>query len=316
MKIGIIGCGYVGSTVAYAVLFKKAATEIVLIDKNHKRALAEAADISHATPFSHAIDIYAGDYSDLKGAELVIIAAGVNQKPGETRLQLLGRNEAVLRQILPPLLENAPEAMILMTTNPVDVMTHLAAKLAEELGYNGHLVFGSGTTLDTARFRSLLSAKLGVAPQHVHGYVIGEHGDSEVLTWSIVDIGGLHLDDFVAAQKLTFTDADKEQIDEQVRRAAYVIIEGKGATYYGIGAAVANIVDVVAHGQKAILTICKPLKEVEGIADVTLSMPHLIHGKKRMMPLPLKLSQEERKALKQSASIIKKFLDDFKNGAS
>jgi len=312
MKIGIVGCGFVGATIAYAILFRKAATEIVLIDKNEKRARAEAADISHATPFSHAVNIYAGDYNDLKGAGMVIIAAGVNQKPGETRLQLLGRNEAILKQIMPAILENAPEALILMTTNPVDVMTHLAAKMAEKLGYNGNLVFGSGTTLDTARFRSLLSSKLGVAPQHVHGYVIGEHGDSEVLTWSIVDIGGLPLQDFVKAQRITFTDQDKAWIDENVRKAAYAIIEGKGATYYGIGAAVANIVDVIAHDQKAILTICKPMPEVQGIADVTLSMPHLIHGKKRMMPLPLKLDKQECQLLKKSASIIKQFLDDFK----
>ncbi len=312
MKIGIVGCGFVGATIAYAILFKKAATEIVLIDKNHKRALAEAADISHATPFAHAIHIYAGDYSDLKGAEMVIIAAGVNQKPGETRLQLLGRNEAILRQIMPSILEFAPEALILMTTNPVDVMTHLAAKIAEKLGYNGSLVFGSGTTLDTARFRSLLSARLNVAPQHVHGYVIGEHGDSEVLTWSLVDIGGLPLNDFVKAQNLTFTSKDRQQIDEQVRKAAYTIIEGKGATYYGIGAAVANIVDVIAHGQKAILTICKPLAEVEGVNDVTLSMPHLIFGKNRMQALPLNLNAEERQALRASAQIIKTFLEDFK----
>ena len=311
MKIGIVGCGYVGATIAYAVLFRKAATEIVLIDKNKQRAIAEASDISHATPFSHAISVYAGDYSDLNGAEMVIIAAGVNQKPGETRLQLLERNESILRQIMPSILENAPDALILMTTNPVDVMTHLAAKMADELGYTGNLVFGSGTTLDTARFRSLLSKKLGVAPQHVHGYVIGEHGDSEVLTWSIVDIGGLALNEFVKSQNIVFSEKDKAQIDEQVRRAAYAIIEGKGATYYGIGAAVANIVDVIAHDQKAILTICKPLVEVESIHDVTLSMPHLIDGRKRMRSLPLKLDATERRALKNSAKIIKEFLNEF-----
>jgi L-lactate dehydrogenase len=305
MKIGIVGSGFVGATIAYAVLLRKAATEIVLIDINTSRAAAEAADISHAVPFSHPCKVYAGDYAALKDSGVIVITAGVNQKPGETRLQLVDRNARVIEDIIPRILEYAPNTKILMTTNPVDVMTHIAYLSARNAGNLQAQVFGSGTTLDTARFRSLLSNVLGVDPQHVHGYVIGEHGDSEVLTWSIVDIGGLPLNDFVRVRDIKFGKSVREQIDKEVRQAAYTIIEGKGATYYGIGVAVANIVDVIAHKQRAILTICSPLTEIGGIKDVTVSMPHLLSDGEVVTMLPLNLNKREMKALSDSAGVVR-----------
>ncbi len=312
MKIGIVGTGLVGSTIAFSVLMRKAATSIVMIDVNKKRAAAEAADISHAVPFTHPATVTSGDYDDLAGAGVVIVAAGVNQKPGESRLQLLGRNGDILRQIVPRIMQFAPEAMILVTTNPVDVMTHLTAEYAQEMGYSSHRIIGTGTTLDTARFRSLLGNQLGVDPQHVHAYVIGEHGDSEVLTWSIVDIGGLSLEDFIASRKIRFDADTRNSIDEQVRYAAYSIIEGKGATYYGIGAAVARIVDVIAHNQRSILTICRPTSEIPGMSSVTVSLPHLVGPGNIIAPLPLKLDNTENEALLKSAGIIREMIEKLK----
>jgi L-lactate dehydrogenase len=305
MKIGIIGAGFVGSTIAYATLLRKAATEIVLIDIDRSRAAAESADISHAIPFSHPAKVYSGDYSDLKNCEIIIITAGVNQKKGETRIDLINRNAGIIEEIIPKIVNVMPETKILVTTNPVDVITHLVNLCVQRAGADKIQVFGSGTTLDTARFRSLLSNILGVDPHHVHGYVIGEHGDSEVLTWSIIDIAGLPLGDFIKARQIRFDDKMRQKIDTQVRQAAYSIIEGKGATYYGIGAAVAHIIDIIAHRQRTILTICSPLIKIAGINNITLSMPHLISNGKIVASLPLHLDKTETEALHRSAEIIK-----------
>src|SRR5512147_3036457 len=258
MKIGIVGCGMVGSTSAYALVMSGVGREIVLVDLNHARAEAEANDIHHAVPFAHPLTVRAGDYPDLAGAQVVVIAGGVAQKPGETRLQLLQRNAEVFRQIVPSVLRHAPEAVLLVVSNPVDIMTHLAADFAAEFGVPASRVIGSGTTLDTARFRALLGRHYGVDPHHVHAYVVGEHGDSEVLAWSQATIAGLNLDEIAKVRPghLGLTRAQRQEIEENVRRAAYHIIAGKGATYYGIGSAVARIVDVLLHDQRAILTIC------------------------------------------------------------
>lgn len=311
MKVGIVGSGFVGATAAYAIVMRGVATDVVLVDVNKKRAQAEAADILHAVPFVHPVEVAAGEYADLAGAGIVIITAGVAQKPGETRLQLMERNASILRQIIPQVLAHAPEALLVITTNPVDVMTHLATQIAAEHGIPARRVMGSGTTLDTARFRALLGAHLGVDPQHVHGYVIGEHGDSEVLTWSIVDIGGSPLDDFAHLRNVALDEAIRAQIDDEVRHAAYTIIEGKGATYYGIGAALARIVDAIAHDHRAILTICSLMPEVAGVRDVTVSLPHLVGGAGVMEALPLKLSARETSALRRSAQIIRAAIDEL-----
>jgi L-lactate dehydrogenase len=286
-----------------------------MIDANQDRAVSEAADIQHAVPFIQATDVYAGTYEDLSGSKVVIIAAGAAQKPGETRLMLLERNSVILQKIISNILKYAPDAILLIATNPVDVITHLCAKIAAEYGLPSSKVIGSGTTLDTARLRALLGRHLGVDPQHVHGYVIGEHGDSEVLAWSSVGIGSVPLEDFVKFRGVEFNEKIKNEIDASVRNAAYKIIAGKGSTYYGIGAAMARLVDVIARDNRAILTVSTPIENIEGIKNVTLSLPHLISGEGDLGVIPVKLNQFEKEALKNSAQIIRNKISEFENKA-
>jgi len=311
MKIGIVGCGMVGSTSAYALVMSGVGREIVLVDLNHARAEAEASDISHAIPFAHPLTVRAGDYADLVGARVVVIAGGVAQKPGETRLQLLQRNAAVFRQIVPAVLRHAPEAVMLVVSNPVDIMTHLAAHFAAEFGVPPTRVIGSGTTLDTARFRTLLGRHFDVDSQHVHAYVLGEHGDSEVLAWSQATIAGLNLDEFAKVHGKPLTEPERKQIDEMVRRAAYFIIAGKGATYYGIGSAVARIVDALLHDQRAILTICSRITGVPDLEGVTLALPHLVGGEGALATIPLPLDAAEQEALRRSAGILREAIQSL-----
>jgi L-lactate dehydrogenase len=309
MKIGIIGSGLVGSTAAYAMVMKGIGREIILVDKNEARAQAEADDILHAIPFSHPLRVAAGDYPDLADSRAVIITAGVGQRPGETRLQLLERNVTVFQEVVPQILTHAPAATLVVATNPVDVMTHLTAHYAAELGVPSSRVIGSGTTLDTARFRTLLASHFGVDPHHVHGYVVGEHGDSEVLTWSLVTIGGTTLENFCRLRDICLDEEVKQAIDHKVRRAAYNIIAGKGATYYGIGSALARIVDVILRDQRAILTVCTPMAEMTGVSDVTASLPHLIGGEGILATLPLPLDEAEAAALRVSVQAIREAID-------
>lgn len=318
MKIGIIGAGLVGSTAAYAMIMRGVGREIVLIDRNTARASAEADDLFHAVPFASQLNVHDGDYPDLKGARVVVLTAGTNQKPGETRLQLLGRNAAIFRDIVPRVLEHAPDAVLVVATNPVDIMTHLSAQIAAEHGLPEGRVLGSGTTLDTARFRVLLGHELGVDSSHVHAYVVGEHGDSEVLTWSLVTVGGIPLKDFCREIGTSFCEDDHARIDEQVRRAAYHIIEGKGATYYGIGSALARIVDVILRDQRAILTVCAPVAEVARVKNVTLALPHLLGGQGILdvFPLPLTLNADERAQLHNSAGVIRRAIDELEAGTA
>jgi L-lactate dehydrogenase len=208
-------------------------------------------------------------------------------------------------------LQHAPEAVLLVVTNPVDIMTHLAAHFAARFGVAGTRVLGSGTTLDTARFRALLGRHFGVDPQHVHAYVIGEHGDSEILAWSQATIAGLSVDEFVKVRGTSLPEAERQRIDENVRRAAYHIIAGKGATYYGIGSAVAHIVDVLLHDQRAILTICSPIAGVPDCQDVTLSLPHLVGGEGALGTIPLPLDAAEREGLRRSAGIVREALESL-----
>jgi L-lactate dehydrogenase len=311
MKVGIVGSGFVGSTAGYALVMSGVGREIVLVDKNTARAEAEADDIRHAVPFAHPLDVRAAGYEGLKGCRAVVICAGVGQKPGETRLDLLRRNAAVFADVIPQVVKQAPEAVIIVASNPVDVMTHLAAKYAASCGVPAGRVLGSGTTLDTARFRTLLAAYCGVDPHHVHANVIGEHGDSEVLTWSLATIGGMPLPAFAKLRGITQADEVRQDIDTKVRRAAYTIIGGKGATYYGVGAALAHILDVVLHDQRAILTVCTPSDEVVGVRDVTVSLPRLVGGQGVLETFPLPLSPLETNQLRDSAAVIRQALDEL-----
>lgn len=305
MKIGVIGAGLVGSTAAYALIMRGVGREIVLVDLDAARAGAEADDLYHAVPFAHQLTVSAGDYAQLAGCRLVVIAAGVSQQPGETRLQLLGRNAEVFRQVIPNILKYAPEAILLVATNPVDVMTHLAAHFAGQLGLPSSRVIGSGTTLDTARFRALLGRHLQIDPQHVHAYVLGEHGDSEVLAWSLVTAASLPLDDFCRDAGIQLGPEEREAIDAGVRRAAYSIIEGKGATYYGIGSAIARICEVILRDQRALLTVCTPLDDLLGVRNVTVAMPNLLGGAGVIRTLSQPLTPPEQEGLRHSASLVR-----------
>ncbi len=313
MKVGIVGSGFVGSTAAYAMVMKGIGREIVMVDINQKRAAAEADDIFHAVPFAHPLNIRSGDYAEIAGSRVVIVAAGANQRPGETRMELLKRNADVFRDVIPKIIQHAGDAVLLIATNPVDITTHLAGQFAVACGVPLHRVIGSGTMLDTARFRTLLGRHFGVDSQHVHGYVIGEHGDSEVLTWSHVTIAGLSVDEFGEVRGTTLDKVARGEIDDQVRRAAYRIIEGKAATYYGIGAALARIVDAVLHDQRAILTTCARIENIAGIRDVTISMPHLVSGSGVLASIPLSLSELENAQLKKSAGIIQDAIESLGN---
>ncbi len=312
MKTGIVGSGFVGATAAYALVMRGVGRRVVLVDQNRARAEAEADDILHAVPFAHPLEVSAGEYADLVGCRVVIVSAGVGQKPGETRLQLLGRNAQVFKQVIPSVLKYAPDAVLLIATNPVDIMTHIAARYAGDLGVPSSRVIGSGTTLDTARLRALIGRRLNVDSQHIHAYVLGEHGDSEVLPWSLVTVGGIPLEEFCNGREISICPDDYAAIDERVRRAAYHIIEGKGATYYGIGSAIARIVEVILQDERSILTISTPTKDVVGVKNVTVSLPNLVGGEGVIQTFFPSLNEKETAALRASAQLVRSVIDELK----
>ncbi len=311
MKTGIVGSGFVGATAAYALVMRGVGRRVVLVDQNRARAEAEADDILHAVPFAHPLEVSAGEYADLAGCRVVIVSAGVGQKPGETRLQLLGRNAQVFGQVIPNVLKYAPDAVLLIATNPVDIMTHIATRYAGELGVSSSRVIGSGTTLDTARLRALIGRHLNVDPQHIHAYVLGEHGDSEVLPWSLVTVGGIPLEEFCTGREVSICPEDYAAIDEKVRRAAYHIIEGKGATYYGIGSAIARIVEVILQDERSILTVCTSTEDIAGVKNVTVSLPNLVGGEGIIQTFLPSLNESETTALRASAQLVRSVIDEL-----
>jgi L-lactate dehydrogenase len=314
MKVGIVGVGAVGATTAYALVMRGVGSEIVLVDLDHKRATAEAQDISHAVPFAHPARVSAGGYPDLVGCRVVVIAAGTARKPGESRLELLSRNAGIFREIVPQIITYAPETVLLIATNPVDIMTHITADAAAEYQVPSSRVIGSGTTLDTARFRALVGQHLGIDPHHVHGYVLGEHGDSEVIPWSLVTVGGISLEEFARQFEVPIDGETKTDISERVRFAGRDIIQGKGRTNYGIGSALVRIVEVILRDQRALLTVCTPVPEVAGVPNVTVSLPHLVGGEGILdtIILPLSLTSEEEAALRASARVVKEAYESLK----
>lgn len=301
MKVGIIGTGMVGSSAGFALALGGGASEIVLVDANPARALAEAEDIAHAVPFGRPVTVRAGDATDLKDAGVVILAAGVAQAPGESRLQLLERNAEVFRTVIGQATRAAPDAILLVATNPVDVMTHVATRLS---GLPPARVIGSGTILDTARFRSLLGQHLGIAPQSVHAYVLGEHGDSEVLAWSAARAGSVPIAAFAAQVGAAVTNDVRARIDAGVRRAAYRIIAGKGATWYGIGAGLARIVRAIAANEGAVLSVATLTEGIGGVAQVTLSLPRIVARGGITAELRPELDAAETAALAASARLL------------
>jgi L-lactate dehydrogenase len=309
MKVGVIGCGFVGSAAAYAITIQGGASEIVLLDLNPKLAQAQAEDILHATPFSNPVRIMAGDYAALEGAKVVVLACGVGQRPGESRLELLGRNVTVFQAVTPKVLEYAPEAVLLVASNPVDVITEIVTKLS---GLPPSRIIGSGTILDTARFRALLGEYLNVASQSVHAYVLGEHGDSEVLIWSSAKVGGVPLLDFAEQIGKPVTPQVRSRIDEGVRRAAYRIIAGKGATYYGIGAGLARIVGAIRDDERTVLTVSIRTTGVKGCEKVSLSLPRVVGNAGAVMTLRPALAPDEMEAIQESAAILRDILEELK----
>jgi L-lactate dehydrogenase len=311
VRIAIVGAGNVGATAAYALAFNGAASEIVLIDANQARAEGEAMDLNHAMPFMRPARIWAGDYADCAAADIVILTAGAGQRPGETRLDLLKRNVAVFRDILPRICEQTREAILLVATNPVDVLTYAAWKMS---GLPATRVIGSGTILDTARFRYLLSQHFGVDPRSVHAFIIGEHGDSEVAAWSLANIAGMNLDDFCRLNGCTMPDETKATIFQNTRMAAYEIIRRKGATYYAIAAGLVRIVEAIVRNENSVLTVSGLLQGKYGLEDVYLSLPAVVNrtGIDRVLDLPLDLGEEQ--SLRNSAHIIREALNSLPLG--
>lgn len=305
MQIGIIGAGAVGAATAFALMMKGLARKITLVDINSKKAIAEATDIAHAAPFADANKIKAGRYEDLQNCDIIVVTAGANQKQGEKRTDLLERNVKIFAEIIPQAAKYAHNAIFIVATNPVDVMTYTTIKLS---GLPQERIIGSGTVLDTARFRTDLGYHLGVSPKSIHANVLGEHGDSEVLCWSNGDAGTLPLG--VLAEKLNcpLTDEVKTKIDDDVRNAAYRIIEGKGATCYGIAGAITRICQSIISNEYAILTVSSFHSEIAGVQDVCLSLPTVVGKRGIHNVLKPELSANEQKLLNISALKIKELI--------
>lgn len=305
MKIGIIGAGSVGSATAFSLIMTGVAHKVILIDTDKKRAIAEATDIAHAAPFTNAAKIRTGSYADLADCHIVIITAGANQKKGETRIDLLSRNVEIFKDIIPQIVQNAPNCILLIATNPVDIMTDVALKLS---AFPKERVIGSGTVLDTARFRTLLAYFLEVSTKSVHADVLGEHGDSEVLVWSNAEAGTLTLEEYAADIDKILDDAKKAEINDGVVNIAYRIIEGKGATCYGIAGALTQICRAIGNNDYSILTISSHHTEVESVKDVCLSLPTVINRRGIHHVITPKLSDTEHSKLRKSAETMKEYI--------
>lgn len=301
VRVAIIGAGNVGATFAYALLISGLASEIVLIDANFRKAEGEAMDLNHAVPLSRTARVWAGDYPDCAGAVITVITAGANQKPGETRLDLATRNADIFRQIVPKVVQHNPNGIILVATNPVDVLSYATWKIS---GLPAQRVFGSGTILDTARFRFLLSQHFGVDPRSVHAYIIGEHGDSEVPAWSIANIAGMNFQQFCEQHGLGCEQAALNQIYEQTRDAAYQIIERKGATYYAVASGLVRIAEAILRDEGSVLSVSSLIHDYYGINDIFLSLPSVVDRGGVERVLRLKLNDTEREGLVHSAQVL------------
>ena len=300
-RVVIVGAGNVGATFGYALVQAGLASEIVLIDYDAERAEGEAMDLAHAVPFSRPTRVRAGSYADCAGAAITVIAAGARQQPGETRLELLRRNDSIVGGIVAQVAAANPDGIIIVATNPVDVLTSRAVSIA---GLPAGRVFGSGTILDTARFRALLAERVGVDPRSIHAFVIGEHGDSEVAVWSSAHIAGLPLREFCAAGGRELTEADMEAIATEVCEAAYLIIERKGATQYGVAAGLLRLTEAILRDQHTILSVSSPIPGYYGISGVALSLPAIIGRDGVERVIEISLSDSEQAALRRSAQVL------------
>ena len=293
----------VGSSAAYAVVLLGAASEVVLVDANEKMARAQAEDILHAGPFLSATRVSYGHYDQLRGAGVVLLCCGMAQRPGETRLQLLQRNADIFRDVVPKVVAAAPDAVLVVATNPCDVMTDLTAKIAK---LPPGRVLGSGTILDSARLRALVAEHVGVAAPSVHAIVLGEHGDSEVLVWSSIQVGVFPLAAYAEQVGRPITDQFKQEIDEKVRRAAYHIIDGKGYTNFGVGASLARIVQAIRNDEKLVVTLSAPGDGRGPIGDVCFSLLRVLGARGIEATLKSTLTTQEEEGLRRSADILRK----------
>lgn len=300
-KVGLVGVGMVGASFAYALMQSGMANELVLIDTDTARAEGEAMDLNHGLPFVRPLGIRAGDYDDLAGADVVVICAGANQRPGQTRLDLLQKNAAVIRDVVPKVVAANPDGILLVASNPVDILTRIAAELA---GGPPGRVLGSGTILDTARFRFLLGEHYGVDPRSVHAYIIGEHGDSELAIWSLANIAGVRLRDFVGPDGRGYDPDALDAIFDRTRNAAYEIIQRKRATYYAIGLGLRTIVEAILRDQRTVLTVSSPLTGQYGIAGPAASLPTVVghRGVEEVLAIPM--SPDEVEAFHRSAAVL------------
>ena len=307
-KCSIIGCGNVGATCAFTLMNSGLLSEMVLIDANRKKAEGEAMDLNHALPFLSPMKIYAGDYSDLRECGIIIIAAGAGQAPGETRLDLLQKNVKILNSILSGIRNTNTEAILLLVSNPVDVLTYITLKLS---GFAPSKVIGSGTVLDTARLKFLVGRMLNVDSRNVHTFIIGEHGDSELPVWSSANISGIDLDDFCRINAHSNYKSRLDDMFEEVRNSAYRIIESKGATYYAIAQAVLRIVGSIIRDEDSILPVSTLVEGHYGLHDICLGVPAIIgkQGVKNVLDIPL--SEQEYQALHTSANALRAAIADL-----
>ena len=305
-KVAIVGCGFVGSTIAFTLMQAGLYSEMVLIDVDRDRAEGEALDIAHGMPFGNPATIYAGTYDDVADAGLVIITAGANQRPGETRLDLVHKNVGIFKTIVPEIAKRGFSGIILVVSNPVDVLTYAAYKMS---GLPADRVFGSGTVLDTARFKYALGEKLGIDPRNVHARIIGEHGDSEIAVWSLANVSGIALSDLFKLRGVDGSEEELARIADDVKNAAYEIIEKKKATYYGIAMAVKRICEAIVRDEKPILTVSSCLEGEYGIEGVALSVPAVVGRDGVEYRVPAPMSEGELSALRESAATLKEVID-------
>ena len=308
-KAAIIGCGFVGTSIAFSLVQKGIFSELILIDANEKKAEGEAMDLSHGLPFTKPMEIKAGGYEDIADCAMIIITAGANQKPGETRLDLVHKNVEIYKSIIPKIVEKNQEATLLIVSNPVDIMTYVALKLS---GYPSHKVIGSGTVLDTARLKYLLSRHLDVDSRSIHAFIIGEHGDSELAVWSAANVSGIPLNHFCELRGYFDHMESMDRIYQSVRDSAYEIIQKKGATYYGVAMAVCRIAESVIRNEHSIMPISVYLDGLYGLHDICLSIPTVVgqEGAEKVLDIPLDLMEMGK--LVYSAEELKKIIGELK----
>lgn len=301
-KVAIIGAGFVGSTSAYSIMARGLVSEIVLVDIRREKAEGEAMDISHALSFVKPVSVRAGDYADVAGSDIVVVTAGAAQKAGESRLALAQTNVDLFKAIIPQIEAAAPEAILLIVTNPVDIVTYVSQKIS---AYPTERVIGSGTILDTSRLRFELASLCGVDPRNVHAYTIGEHGDTEVPVWSLANVAGMRLRDYCPVCKKQCTEHDLDELFRNAKNAAYRIIEFKGSTYFAIAMGVSRLVEAILRDERTVMTVSTLLDGYCGIHDVCLSLPTVMDRGGVREVIPLELSCEEAEALRHSAATLR-----------